>query len=125
MDLDVLREQICASLALRLPQAGNPARLVDECLASARKTLRDEFIASLGADAWAKITIIYYKHFLDTGCDISIGEIFSAVLRDSLNTSRMDMVTLQLAQYKLDEQQQRKKAPTLTLVKDGEPPQHC
>ena len=102
MNLDLLRNQACASLALSLPQLdGDVSRLVDECLADARKSFRDEFILQLGPVAWATITLIYFKHFLDTGCDVSVAEIVTEVVRDSIRTSRMDMLTLQLAQDKL------------------------
>lgn len=102
MNLDQLRDQTCASLALLLPQVeGDVSRLVDECLSDARKCFRDDFICQLSPRAWAKITLIYCKHFLDTGCEVSIGEIVAAVLRDSIRTSRIDMLTLQLAQEKM------------------------
>ena len=35
------------------------------------------------------------------GCDVSVAEIVAAVVRDSISTSRMDMLTLQLAQQKI------------------------
>lgn len=102
MSLDQLRDQTCASLALMLPQlGGDVSRLVDECLADARKSFRDDFIRQLSPAAWAKITLIYFKHFLDTGCDVSVAEIVADVVRDSIRTSRMDMLTLQLAQEKM------------------------
>lgn len=119
MEFDQLREHTCASLMLLVPNLEDDAsRLVDECLADARKTFRSEFICQLSPGAWAKITLIYFKHFLDTGCDVSVAEIVAAVVRDSINTSRMDMLTLQLAQQKIDSQAQAKKSPNLVVVKD-------
>lgn len=123
MDFDTLRNQACAHLALRCPELKEgAAKLVDECLANARISFRDEFICRLSPAAWARITIIYVKHFVDTGCDVSIGEIFAAVIRDSINISRMDMLTFDLAQQKLDQAEHRKK-PSLTVVKDQQEPE--
>lgn len=119
MDFDQLRDQTCAGLALLMPQLeGDVSRLVDECLSDARKAFRNEFILQLSPGAWARITLIYFKHFIDTGCDVSVAEIVAAVVRDSINSSRMEMLTLDLAQKKMDVQAQAKKAPTLTIVKD-------
>lgn len=124
MDFDTLRNQACAHLALRCPELKEGApQLVDECLANARTSFRDEFICRLSPAAWARITVIYFKHFVDTGCDVSIGEIFAAVIRDSINISRMDMLTLELAQQKAD-QAQHKAKPSLTVVKDPQGPDH-
>ena len=118
MDLDTLRDQACAYLALRHPELKDgAAQLVDECLANAQKSFKNDFICRLSPQAWGRITIIYFKHFIDTGCDVSIGEIFAAVIRDSINISRMDMLTLDLAQRKLDEAEHRKKPP-LTIIRD-------
>ncbi len=118
MDLDHLREQTCACLALLVPQLGADAgRLVDECLENAQRSFRNEFIAQISPAAWAKITLIYFKHFIDTGCDVTVAEIVAAVVRDSINTSRMDMLTLQLAQAKLDEQATAKHPPALHVVR--------
>ena len=44
-------------------------------------------------------------------------QIFAAVIRDSINISRMDMLTLQLAQQRLDHAEHKKK-PSLTIIKD-------
>jgi len=119
MELEQLRDQTCASLALLVPQLEEDvSRLVDECLADARKTFRTEFICQLSPAAWAKITLVYFKHFLDTGCDVSVAEIVATVVRDSIHTSRMDMLTLQLAQQKMDARASSKKSPSLTVVKD-------
>jgi hypothetical protein len=118
MNQEQLREQICAHLGIMAPQVEDACLLVDECLANARKAFRDEFIFQLSPQAWAKITLIYYKHFLDTGCDVSIAEIVAAVVRDSITTSRMDMLTLQLAQQKLDNQARANSQPSLSIVKD-------
>ena len=118
MDLDTLRHQASTYLALRCPELKEgAAQLVDECLANAQLSFRNDFICRLSPQAWARITIIYFKHFIDTGCDVSIGEIFAAVIRDSINISRMDMLTLELAQQKLDQAEQKKK-PSLTIIKD-------
>ena len=118
MEFDQLRDQACANLMLMMPSLEEDAsRLVDECLTDARKSFRNEFICRLSPAAWAKITLIYFKHFLDTGCDVSVAEIVVAVIRDSINTSRMDMVTLQLAQQKVDLQEAERKPPALVVVK--------
>lgn len=119
MDFDDLRDQACACLALQAPQLqGDVGRLVDECLSDARKAFRNEFICQLSPAAWAKITLIYFKHFLDTGVDVSIAEIVAAVVRDSIHTSRMDMITLQLAQKLEAEQAEAPRAPALRVVRD-------
>jgi hypothetical protein len=118
MDFETLREHTCSSLALTCPElADGAARLVDECFKSARQSLRTEFICTISPQAWAKITVIYFKHFVELGCDMTIGEIFAAVIRDSLNINRMDMLTLDLAQKKLDMAANARKS-TLTVVKD-------
>lgn len=116
MTLEQLHDHICAHLAVQAPQLEDAALLVEECLANARKAFRDEFITQLSPQAWAKITLIYYKHFLDTGCDLSIAEIVAAVVRDSINTRRMDMLTLQLSQEKHDESGREAKNPSLSIV---------
>ena len=105
MDFELLRAQASAHLALLVPPLRNDAgRLVDECLDNARKAFRDEFIRQLSPAAWAKISLIYVKHFAETGTDLSVAEIVAAVVRDSLHTQRMDMVTQQLTQEKIDAQ---------------------
>lgn len=118
MNLDHLREQTCANLAMLVPQLGQDVgRLVDECLGNAQRSFRNEFIVQISPAAWARITLIYFKHFIDTGCDVTVAEIVAAVIRDSIHTSRMDMVTLQLAQAKLDEQAISKPPPALHVVR--------
>lgn len=118
MNLDHLREQTCACLALLVPQLdGDVGRLVDECLGNAQRSFRNEFIAQISPAVWARITLIYFKHFIDTGCDVTVAEIVAAVIRDSIHTSRMDMVTLQLAQAKLDEQATATHPPALHVVR--------
>ncbi|MBT9520894.1 MAG: hypothetical protein IV101_08345 [Dechloromonas sp.] len=118
MNLDHLRDQICASLALLAPPlASDAGRLVDECLENAQRSLRNEFIVQISPAAWARITLIYFKHFVDTGCDVTVAEIVAAVVRDSIQTSRMDMVTLQLVQAKLDQQATAKRPPELHVVR--------
>lgn len=119
MDIDSLRDQTVAYLALRWPelQEGAPW-LVDECFASARKSFRNEFICQLGPQAWARITLIYFKHFLDTGCDVSVGEMFAAVIRDSINLNRLDMLILDLAQQKQEQAGHQKKTSLKVVKKD-------
>ena len=117
MDLDQLRDQACTHLALLLPNVERDvSQMVDECLIDARKAFRDEFIYRLSPAAWARITLIYFKHFIDSGCDVSVAEIVAAVVRDSIHTSRMDMVTLQLVQNKLDDQSALPHPPVLKVV---------
>lgn len=119
MELEELREQAIAHLRLRLPGAGDPSQLVDECLASALLSFKKEFIVMLSPEAWARMALIHCKHFLDTGCDVSVGEMVAMVLRDSIHIGRMDMLTQQLATHKLAESATTPPAatPTLTLVK--------
>lgn len=127
MELEELRRQTCACLAMRFPEIDEPARLVDECFANAQKSFRNDFLLRFRPEAWAQITIVYFKHFLDTGIDVEIGEIFYTVVRDALNTSRMDMLTLQLAQQKEAERPASPAAasrtPTLSIVRPSSPPE--
>ncbi len=122
-DLDRLRDQACACLAMMLPaESGNPSQLVDECLTSARRTLRDEFILQLSPQAWAQLALIYTTHFLDSGVDVPMGDIVAAVVRDALHTRRLDMVTSRLAQERQAvhfsaPEPVRASAPVLRLVK--------
>lgn len=118
MDFDELREQACVSLRMLLPQADDPSRLVDECLSSARRSFRDEFILSLSPAAWARIALVHVTTFLDTGADVSVGDICASVLRDSINLRRMELLAQGLAQTRADERSKPKgKAPAMTLVK--------
>jgi len=118
MNLDHLRDQTCACLAMLVPQLGGEvSRLVDECLENAQRSFRNEFIAQISPAVWARITLIYFKHFVDTGCDVSVAEIVAAVIRDSIHTSRMDMVTLQLAQDKMVARMDAGSAPRLHVVR--------
>ncbi|MGC2166172.1 MAG: hypothetical protein WA632_09190 [Gallionella sp.] len=118
MDFDELRDLACASLALRMPQIEGSSRLVDECLTNARLEFRDQFILRLSPEAWARISLIYATTFLDTQADVSVAEIAAAVLRDSINISRMEMLAQQLAQDKLGESPaQKASSPRLTVVK--------
>lgn len=118
MDLDELREAACAHLRLRLPPGNDPAQLVDECLSSARRSLRDEFILQLGPDAWAQIALAYVTAFLDTGNDVSVGEIFALVIRDSVHLKRLDILAQQAAQAKGEPAVGGRDAATkLTVVK--------
>lgn len=126
MPLEDLRRQTCACLAMRYPEIDDPSRLVDECFASAQKSFRHEFMLRFRPEAWAQITIVYFKHFLDTGIDVDIGEIFHTVLRDAVQTSRMDMLTLQLAQQKEAERLVSppvQRAPNLSIVRTDTPPE--
>ena len=126
MPLEDLRRQTCACLAMRYPEIDEPARLVDECFANAQKSFRSEFMLRFRPEAWAQITIVYFKHFLDTGIDVGIGEIFHAVMRDALQTRRMDMLTLQLIQDKEAERlasPPAQRAPNLSIVRTGTPPE--
>jgi len=118
MNVDDLREQTCASLALLVPPLANDVgRMVDECLENAQRSFRNEFIVQISPAVWARITLIYFKHFVDTGCDVTVAEIVAAVVRDSIHTSRMDMLTLQLVQAKLDQQATAKRRPELHVVR--------
>src|SRR5574343_819186 len=119
MNLDHLRDQTCANLALLVPQLAEDAgRLVDECLENAQRSFRNEFMLQISPAVWARITLIYFKHFVDTGCDVSVAEIVVAVIRDSIHTSRMDMITLQLAQDKVIARMDSGAAPHLHVVRD-------
>lgn len=117
MNIEELRENVCAHLKLLAPQIEDTAFLVDACFADAKKYFRDDFIYLISPEAWAKVTLVYHKHFLDSGNDISIAEIIVAVIRDSINTKRMDMVTLQLSQYK-NSLKESKAKPILKIVKE-------
>ncbi|MGB0203775.1 MAG: hypothetical protein ACPF9K_01860 [Neptuniibacter sp.] len=100
MEIDQLRDQTCCCMELLAPELGDCSQLVDECLADARKSFRDSFICQFRPEAWAKITFVYHKHFLDTGCDVSVAEIIAEVVRDSIKSNRMDFLTMSLAQHK-------------------------
>ncbi len=116
MELEHLRAEASAHLALLVPPlSGDAARLVDECLESARKAFRDEFIRQLSPTAWARISLIYVTHFAETGTDLPVADIVAAVVRDSLHTRRMDMVTQSLAQERADSHAAHP-APELRLV---------
>ena len=118
MKFDQLRDQTCLCMQLLTPELGDSSRLVDECLASARLSFRDDFICRFRPEAWAKITLVYHKHFLDSGCDVSVAEIFVEVLRDSINSHRMDHLTKNLVLKKQYEQSlQDDKRPTLSVVR--------
>lgn len=121
MDFDELRDQTCASLRLLLPQLADSSRLVDECLASARRSFRDEFILRLSPAAWARISQVYATTFLDTGADVSVGEICVAVLRDTISLNRLELLAQQLGQAKAQAPTKPAGGPSsLTLVRsDG------
>ena len=116
MQLDKLRDQITACIRIWAPELGDASLLVDECLASALKSFNREFVGSLSPQAWARITLIYHKHFLDIGSDVSVGEMVAAAVRDSIDTSRIDFLTQNLALRKRDAQRKSGVAP-LTLIK--------
>ena len=116
MELDKLRDQITACIRIWAPELGDASMLVDECLASALKSFSKEFVATLSPQVWAKITIIYHKHFLDTESDVSVGEMVAAVVRDSVDTRRIDFLTQDLALRKRHEQRKQEGA-FLSLVK--------
>lgn len=116
MDLDQLHEYTCLHLRLLAPQLDDVSLLVDECIANALKAFKPDFICQFSPEAWAKITLIYHKHFLDTGCDVSVGEIFAAVVRDAIDTKRMDFLTLNLAQHKRETRHKPPKKPQFKVV---------
>lgn len=116
MELGKLRDQITACIRIWAPELGDASMLVDECLASALDSFSRDFIGSLSPQAWAKITIIYHKHFLDTESDVSVGEMVTAVVRDSIDTRRIDFLTQNLALRKRH-QQSKQGGASLSLVK--------
>ncbi len=95
-----LRRQIGACLALRHPEIDEPARLIEECFANAQQSLRSGFMLRFRPEARAQITVMYFRHFRDAGIEVGIGGILHAVLRDALQTRRMDRLTLQPVQRK-------------------------
>lgn len=97
MTFDELRERACAYLSLRLRPGLDPTQLVDECLASARQSLKDEFILRLSPEAWAQISLTYVTVFLDSERDVSVGEMFAAAIADSVRLNRLNMLAEQLA----------------------------
>jgi hypothetical protein len=127
MDFEMLREQTCASLALLAPQLqGGAAQLVDECFASAQASFKTEFLLQLSPQAWARIALLYASSFVETEADVSVGAIFANVIRDSIHLSRLEMLTLELAQRSAGEAAERKtgepaqrKAPVLTVVRNS------
>ena len=116
MDISTLRQQTCLHLTLQYPDLypDGIERLVDECFTNAQKTFKEDFIIQFSPKAWASITITYVTHFLETGVDVSISEIFAAVVRDSIRGNRMDLVVQQLAQQKSF--QVETSSPKLSLV---------
>ena len=116
MELDKLHDQITICIRIWAPELGDASMLVDECLASALKSFSRDFVGSLSPQAWAKITIIYHKHYLDTESDVSVGEMVAAVVRDSVDTRRIDFLTQDLALRKRHEQRKQEGA-FLSLVK--------
>jgi len=118
MNFEELQQRTCASLFLLLPQAGDSSQLVDECLSSARLSFRDEFILQLSPEAWARISLIYATTFLDSGIEVSVGEIVAGVLRDAIHIHRLDMLAQQLALSKEGEQTGTSASPPkLTVIK--------
>jgi len=129
MDLGTLRDQACASLYLLIPQVGDSSRLVDECLTSARKSFRDEFILSLGPQVWAHIALVHVTTFLDSGVDVPVGDLCAAVLRDAVHLHRLDALAQGLvqglvgAQHSVATDRPAVGHPHLVVVRDepGEP----
>lgn len=118
MNFEELRQRTCSSLFLLLPEAGDSSKLVDECLSSARIAFRDEFILQLSPEAWARIALTYATTFLDSGIEVSVGDIAAAVLRDAIHINRLDMLAQQLAQSKEGEQAVSSTSPPkLTVIK--------
>ena len=118
MDLDALRDKTIRHLALTYPQLAEGAeRLVDECFASALRSVKPDFMGLLSPQAWTAMTILYVKNFLESGIDLSMGQIFAAVIRDSIALNRMDLLTQELAQKHHDETPQPHK-PELRVVKE-------
>ncbi len=116
-ELDQLKQQTCFCLQLMAPELGDASPLVEECFTDAQKYFRNNFILQFRPEAWAKITLTYYKHFLDTGCDVTVAEIVAVVVRDAIGTNRMDFLTLNLAQQKRLQTPQRHEE-TATRDKD-------
>jgi hypothetical protein len=115
MELEQIRDRVIACIRLWAPQLGDASVLVDECLASARKSFSNAFILTLSPQVWAKVTIIYHKHFLDTQSDVPVGDMVAEVVRDSIRTNRIDFLTQNLAVKRQHEQ--GKPAVPLTLIK--------
>lgn len=124
MDFNELKQQTKSYLDICYPALENSSPLVEECFDNALQAFSKEFICQLRPESWARITLTYHKHFLESGIDISIAEIFSVVMRDSIQNNRMDFLTQSLAQDKAFKRQQEerdkkptKKAPKLSIVK--------
>jgi hypothetical protein len=100
MDLHNMRSKTVVVLRLLAPQLGDASQLVDECLADAETSFGREFILSLSPQVWAKIALIYHKHFLDTQSDVSVAEMVAEVVRDSIDSKRIDFLTQNLAMKK-------------------------
>ena len=123
MTFDELKQQTKAYLDICYPSLENSSPLVEECLDNALKSFSKEFICHFRPESWARITLTYHTHFLETGVDITVGEIFSVVIRDSIKNNRMDFLTQSLAQEKAFQQknqtadQSTEKIPSLSIVK--------
>lgn len=119
MSLEILKQQTAAYLEITYPTLDDASMIVEECFDNALNSFSESFIGLFHPNAWGKITVIYHKHFLETGVDISIGEIFSVAIRDSINTSRMDFLTQSLAQQRAYEKNHPKdhKADQKTSLK--------
>lgn len=100
MELADLQKQTVFCLQMQAPDLGDTTPLVEECFSSARKVFTPDFMLMFRPEAWAKITLSYHTHFLDTGCDITVAEMFVEVVRDAISTNRMDFLTLNLAQHR-------------------------
>ncbi len=104
MTVDELTQQTRAYMAISCPQLGDCLSLIEECIQSARQAFTDEFICSLDHRVWSKITLNYHQQFLQSACDITVGEMLAVLIRDSIQTNRMDFLIQGLAQERLYQQ---------------------
>ncbi|HMX53584.1 MAG TPA: hypothetical protein PLP53_06620 [Plasticicumulans sp.] len=76
--------------------------MLRECAAVIAQRIHAAFPArSPGADHGHVLqALLYFRHFRDAGIEVGIGGILHAVLRDALQTRRMDRLTLQPVQRK-------------------------
>ncbi len=123
MSVEELILQTRAYMSLSCPELGDCAGLIEECMESAQQAFTDEFICQMDHRVWAKITLNYHQQFLQTGCDISVGQMLAESIRDSIRTNRIDFLTQELAQQNLYQQLQRPplakvETPCLHIVPD-------
>lgn len=124
MSLELLKRQTAAYLTMTYPAMKDPSLIVEECFDNASNAFSETFMLQFRPETWGKITLTYHIHFLETGVDITIGEIFSEVIRDSINLKRMDFLTQSLAQRRAFSQGQTPKprvVPSLKVVKTDQP----